>query len=92
MEGYLLTRKGKGEILDELGGRCKFTFDDEISKILGVSVVYVESDVPTEAVERLRAHVLGLEEIMFAGLKHFVEFLDMDKYMAKKEKPKFEGS
>jgi hypothetical protein len=72
-EGYLICRKKEQAV-----GQ----FDEELSKILGLNVFWIDSGTVTaEREKKCEGKFFKLDEIIFAGLKDLVDKLGFEKYL-----------
>jgi hypothetical protein len=80
-EGYLICRvkeEGVGE------------YDEEISKILGLHVFWIDTEITQKRMEEIEKKCEGkffrLDEIIFTGLKDLADKLGFQKYLKERDK------
>jgi hypothetical protein len=75
-EGYLICRKKEAGF-----GR----YDEELSKIFGLHVFWIEEAVTTEQEKRCEGKFFKLEEVIFAGLKDLADKIGFEKYLKERK-------
>jgi hypothetical protein len=70
-EGYVICRNKE----------CSGILDEELSKILGLFVYWVERRPSDEMLKKYDGKFFDLDEVIFAGLKDLADKLGFQKYL-----------
>jgi hypothetical protein len=73
-EGYVIARNKM------LSG----VYDEELSKIFGLHVFWVEREPTAEALKKCDGKFFKLEEVIFAGLKDLADKIGFESYLKKR--------